>query len=107
MAVLWLRRLDAGLSPQRPGSVGVGFVVDKVALRQVSPRVLRFSPVNFISPVLNYTEKRKKKLFIFITGLHKKPQGCGASVASAEGLFTKKKKKKKKLIAQKVSPAPC
>jgi hypothetical protein len=36
------------------------------------PRVLRFSPVNFISPVLHYTEKRIK-LIIFITGLHNKP----------------------------------
>jgi hypothetical protein len=26
-----------------------------------------------------------KKLIIFITGLHKKPRGCGASVASAAG----------------------
>jgi hypothetical protein len=42
-----------------PGSVHVGFVVDKVALGQVFPRVLWFSPVNFISPVLHYKEKRK------------------------------------------------
>jgi hypothetical protein len=67
-----------------PGSVHVGFVVDKFF-----PRVRRFSPVNFIPPVLHYLEKRKK-LIIFITGLHNKPQGCGASVASAAGLFTKK-----------------
>jgi hypothetical protein len=45
----------------------VGFVVDKVALGQVFPRVLRFSPVNFFPPVLHYTEK--KTLIIFITGL--------------------------------------
>jgi hypothetical protein len=32
----------------------VGFVVGKVALGQVFPRVLRFSPVNFIPPVLHY-----------------------------------------------------
>jgi hypothetical protein len=44
----------------------------KVALRQVFPQVLRFSPVNFIPPVLHYLEKRKK-LIIFITGLHSKP----------------------------------
>jgi hypothetical protein len=31
-------------------------------------------------------------IVIFITGLHKKPQGCGASVASAAGPFTAKKK---------------
>jgi hypothetical protein len=32
-----------------------------------------------------------KKLITFITGLHNKPQGCGASVASAVGPFTTKK----------------
>jgi hypothetical protein len=68
-------------------SVDVGFVVDKVTLGQVFPRVLRFSPVSLIPPVLHYTEKRKK-VIIFITGLHNKPQGCGASVASAAGPFT-------------------
>jgi hypothetical protein len=55
-----------------PWSVHVAFVVDKVALGQVFPRVLRFSPVNFIPLVLHYKEKRKK-LIIFITGLHNKP----------------------------------
>jgi hypothetical protein len=50
MAVPRLRRLVAGFDP---GSVHVGFVVDKVALRQVSLRVLRFYPVNFIPPVLH------------------------------------------------------
>jgi hypothetical protein len=69
----------------------VGFVVDKVALGQVFPRVLRFFPVNFIPPVLHYTEKQKN-LIIFITVLHNKPQGCGASVAPAAGPFTTKKK---------------
>jgi hypothetical protein len=53
---LW--RLAAALPPRRPGfdpgSVHVGFVVDKVALAQVFLRVLRFSPVNFIPPVLHY-----------------------------------------------------
>ena len=61
VAVPWLRRLVAGLPPQRPGfdpgSVHVGFVVDKVALGQVFPRVLRFSPVSFIPPVLHYLER--------------------------------------------------
>jgi hypothetical protein len=52
--------------------------------------VLRFSPVNFIPPVLHYKVKRKK-VIIFITGLHNKPQGCGASVASAAGPFTTQK----------------
>jgi hypothetical protein len=67
----------------------VRFVVDKVALGQVFPRVLRFSPVSFIPPVLHYSEKTKKKLITF-TGLHNKPQDCGVSVAFAAGSFTKK-----------------
>jgi hypothetical protein len=73
-AVPWLRRLVAGISPRRPGfdsrSVHVGFVVDKVVLGQVFPRVLLFSPVNLIPPVLHYLKKMKKLiifLFIFIT----------------------------------------
>jgi sugar phosphate permease len=71
----------------------VGFVVDKVALGQVFPRVLWFSLVNFIPPVLHYKEKRKKLIiFIVITGLYNKPQGCGTSVASAAGYFTTKKR---------------
>jgi hypothetical protein len=49
---------------------------------QAFTRVLRFSLVNFIAPLLGK---------ISITGLHNKPQGCGASVASAAGTFTKKK----------------
>jgi hypothetical protein len=57
-AAPWLRRLAAGLPPRRPGfdpgSVHVGFAVDKVALGQVFPRVLRFSPLNFLPPVLRY-----------------------------------------------------
>jgi hypothetical protein len=60
-AVPWLRRLFAGLSPRGhgfdPGSVHVVFVVDKVALGQVFPRVLRIFPVSFIPPVLHYLEK--------------------------------------------------
>jgi hypothetical protein len=71
----------------------VGFVVDKVALGQVFPRVLRFCHVSFIPPVLHYKEKRKK-LIIFITGLHNKPQGYGASLASAAEPFTTKKSHK-------------
>jgi hypothetical protein len=59
--VSWLRRLVAGLSPRRPGfdpgAVHVRFVGNKVALGQVFPRVLLFSPVNFITPVLHYKEK--------------------------------------------------
>jgi hypothetical protein len=68
----------------------VGFLVDNVALGQVSPRVRRFSPVNFITPVLHYKEKTEK-LIIFIKGLHNKTEGCGVSVASAAGPFIIKK----------------
>jgi hypothetical protein len=53
------------------------------------PQVLRFSTVSFIPPVLHYTEERKKELILFITGLLNKPQGYGASVASAAGPFKK------------------
>jgi hypothetical protein len=57
LAVPWLRSLIAGLSPRRPGfapgSINVGFVVDKVALGQAFLRVLRFSPVNIIPPSLS------------------------------------------------------
>jgi hypothetical protein len=41
------------------------------------------------------TRKNKKKLVIVITGLHSKPEGCGASVASAAGPFEKKNLRKK------------
>jgi hypothetical protein len=46
------------------------------------------------------TTRKKKKLIMFITGLHNKPQGCGASVASAAGPFTPtpQKKRLRKLI---------
>jgi hypothetical protein len=57
LAVPKLRRLVAGLSLQRPvfarRPVHVGFVVDKVAMRQVFLRVFRFSPVNIILPLLH------------------------------------------------------
>jgi hypothetical protein len=59
------RPLTAG-ARVRSGAGHVGFVVDKVALEQVLPRVLRSSPVNFIPPQLHYLEKRKKKLIIFL-----------------------------------------
>jgi hypothetical protein len=61
--VPWLKWLVASLSPRRPGfdpgSVHVGFVVDKWHWDRFSPRVLRFYPVNFIPPVLSYKDKRK------------------------------------------------
>jgi hypothetical protein len=71
----------------------VGFVVDKAALVQVSPRILWFSPASFVPPVLNYTKKRGGGgMLIFITGLRNKRQGCGASVASAAGPFIFRRK---------------
>jgi hypothetical protein len=79
-AVPWLSRLVAGFPPWRPGfdpgSVHVGFMVDKVAVGQVFPRVLWFSPVSFIPPVLHHLEKDIIIIIIIIiiiTGLHKKP----------------------------------
>jgi hypothetical protein len=36
------------------------------------------------------TRKSEKNVIIIITGLHNKPQGCGAFVASAAGPFNKK-----------------
>jgi hypothetical protein len=39
-----------------------------------------------VAPLLGKT----RKLIIFLIGLHYNPQGCGASVASAAGPFTKK-----------------
>jgi hypothetical protein len=73
----------------------VGFVVDKVALGQVfPPEYFRFPlPISFhrCSITSKKEKRKKKKLIIFITGLHNKPQGCGASVASAVGPFTTKK----------------
>jgi hypothetical protein len=80
----------------------VGFVVDKVALGQVLP--CQFHSTS--APLLG--KGQKIIIIIFITGLHKKPQGCGASVASAAGPFTTKKKSKgdyfdDNSIGQKVS----
>jgi hypothetical protein len=73
-----------------PRPVHVGFVVDKVALGQVFPRVLRFSPsISFHECFITRKTKNESSLS---QGLHNKPQGCGASVASAAGSFTTKKK---------------
>jgi hypothetical protein len=48
-------------------------------------------PCQFHSTGAPLQGKAKNKLIIFITRLHNKPQGCGASVASAAGPFTIKK----------------
>jgi hypothetical protein len=59
-------------------SVHVGFVVDEVALGQVSPPVFWFSLVSFIPSELYYTAN-DEKLITFNVGLHNKPQCCGTS----------------------------
>ena len=55
--VPWVGQLIAGLSPPElvfdPRSVDVGFVVDNVALGQVSLQVLQFSPVSIVSPMFD------------------------------------------------------
>jgi hypothetical protein len=68
----------------------VGFVVDKVALGQVSSQSTSVFPSQFHSTGTPLHGKRKK-LIIFITGLRNKPQGCRASVASAAWPFITKK----------------
>jgi hypothetical protein len=57
-----------------------------------------FSPSTSVFPCnFHFTgaalEGKTTNLIIFITGFHSKPQGCGASVASALGHFTRKKSK--------------
>ena len=63
-----------------------------MALGQVSPRVLQFSPVSFHSTGAPLKWKSGKTLSssqVWTISL----QGCGASVASAAGPFSKKKRK--------------
>ena len=57
-----------------------------------------FSPSTSVLPCQFYStgaplygKTKQKKLIIFFTGLHNKPQGCGVSIASAAGPFTTKK----------------
>jgi hypothetical protein len=67
------------------------FVVDKVALGQVFPPQYFGFPLSISFHRCSITWKNEKKL-ITMTGLYKKSQGCGASVASAAGPFIIKKK---------------
>jgi hypothetical protein len=52
IAVLWLNKLDTSLSPQKsrcnPRSVSLGFVVDKMTVRQFLFDVPQYSPVSII-----------------------------------------------------------
>jgi hypothetical protein len=75
----------------------VGFVVDKVALGQVFRPSSSAFPCQFHSNRTPLPGKRQKIIIIliFIIGLHNKPHGCGASVASAAGPLPLKKKKPK------------
>jgi hypothetical protein len=76
-AVPWLRQLVTGLSLWRPrfnpGSVHVGFVVDKVALGQVFPPSTSVFLCEFHSTGAPLLVKVGKILLIFIIELHKKP----------------------------------
>jgi hypothetical protein len=47
-----------------------------------------------------------KKKIVFITGLHKKPQCCGASVASAAGSFITQKKNASKIGEKRQNEKP-
>jgi hypothetical protein len=54
-----------------------------------------FSPSTSVFPCQFHStgaplQGKTKRLIIFITGLHNKPEGCGACVASAAGPFTTK-----------------
>jgi hypothetical protein len=51
-----------------------------------------------VAPLLGKGQKIIIIVVIFITGLHKKPQGCSVSVASATGPFTTKKNTHNKFV---------
>jgi hypothetical protein len=74
-AMLWLRRLVAGLSPLSPGFerrlVHVGFVVGRVALRQVLFRVLRGFPSVSFNCGSPYS--------YIVWGMNIRPVGCRSS----------------------------
>jgi hypothetical protein len=69
----------------------MGFVVDKVALEQVFSEYFRFTLSISFHRCSTALHGKTKKRIIISTGLHNKPQGCGASAASAAGPFTTKK----------------
>jgi hypothetical protein len=48
-------------------------------------------PYKFHSTAFSINWETEKKLILFFTGLHNKPQGCSTSVASAAGPFAKER----------------
>jgi hypothetical protein len=100
--VPWLRRLVAGLSLRRPGfdpgSVHVGFVVDKVALGQAFLRVVAF-PLSISFHWCSITCKtwiKKLLIFIFVTGVAQKALRlwCVRSICCGTLHYVKKNKSK-------------
>jgi hypothetical protein len=67
-----------------------GIYSGQSGMGQVFPPSTSVFPCKFHSTGAPLHGKAKKKLVI-ITGLHNRPQGCGASVASAAGPFITKK----------------
>jgi hypothetical protein len=65
-------------------------MVDKVALGQVFSPSTSVFPCQFNSIGAPLHGIIFKNIIIFTTGLHNKPQGCGASVAFAAGPLKKK-----------------
>jgi hypothetical protein len=68
-AVPWLGPRRPGFDP---GSVHVGFVVDKVTLGQVFPEYFGFL-LSISFNRCSFTRRNEKSLIIFITGLHNTP----------------------------------
>jgi hypothetical protein len=81
------RPLTAEDTGSMPGSVHVGFVVDKVTLGLVLPKYFGF-PLSVSFHRCSITRGGGENN----TRMHNKPQGCGVSVASAAGPFTTKTK---------------
>jgi hypothetical protein len=77
-------------------------MVDEVALREVFSPSTSVFPCQFHSTGVPLLGKGQKiiTIFIFLTGLHKKPKGCGAPVASAAGPFSTETPPKKYYITQ-------
>jgi hypothetical protein len=59
-----------------------------MALGHVFPPEYFGFPLSISFHRCSLTWKNKQKLIIFITELHNKPQGCGASVTAAAEPFT-------------------